>query len=361
MKGQAFFLPSLKNIAEHFILDQKASKGKGKAKDNSTSQSRAGGAAKLIERYETLAKQRRDIDIELKNIQDQLDSSDSSSDSSDGNSHLYVSDSDDSIGPYIVGVVESESKFNAAPPYTSLSHTASSTPSTPSHTSRPALTVTTSRPAPTVTMSRPAPTITTSRPHTTRSFAARPNALTARTANATPIPGSSSASPSNPPTPCATKAKPKYKKNYFGYVVYRGRETGAFKFWNMVQSIIANDSIVLYKGFPTFQAAREVYSHTQDTGVINALSLPATSTPHCSQSQEIQDNRIYVVTEGPSPGVYQDAFSALERGLQWDGGALHPKDTVAEANRFFVTEFMGGRVQKEMFAKATTSPFIKIS
>ncbi|KAF5366741.1 hypothetical protein D9758_006549 [Tetrapyrgos nigripes] len=328
MKSPAFLLPSLKNIAEHFILDKKTGKGKGKAKDNGMPQGRAGGAAKLIEEYETLAKKQKDID-----------SNNSSSDSSDSNSHLYASDSDNSVGPYLVGVVESESEseFNTTPPpYTSLSHIASSTSSTSSHTSRPASTAATSS----LPRSRTTLSVTPATP-----FAAHPNAPTARTANATPAPGSSLAAPSTSPTPHAANTKSKYKKAYFGYVVYRGRETGAFKFWNIVQSIITNDSIVLYKGFPTFQAARDVYSRTQDSGVINALSLPATSTPHRSQSQKIQDNRVYVVTEGPRPGVYQDVFSALERGLQWDGGVLHPKNTVAEANQFFVTEFMGGRVR----------------
>ncbi|KAF5329072.1 hypothetical protein D9758_018535 [Tetrapyrgos nigripes] len=329
MKGQASLLPSLKNIAEHINLGKKTDKGKGKAKDFSEPLSRDGDFKKLKERYQTLLQQRSSLDTELQNIQELLDSSSDSS--SDGNSHLYASDSDsdNSVWPYLVSVVESESEISP-PPYTPTPYSptaASCMPSTPSRASRPA------PPAATPSLSRPPMTPSCSL------VAACLNTPTPSAANGTPTSGNSLTHPSNPPTPRATNGKPKYKKTCFGYVVYRGKETGAFKYWNMVHSIISNDTIALYKGFPTFQAAREVYVHTQDTGVINALSL------HSSQSQQTQDNRVYVVTEGTRPGVYQDAFSALQRGLQWNGGALHPKGTVAEANQFFVTEYMGGRVR----------------
>ncbi|KAF5356595.1 hypothetical protein D9758_008225 [Tetrapyrgos nigripes] len=143
-----------------------------------------------------------------------------------------------------------------------------------------------------------------------------------------------SAGPSKTPRKTPAKVK-KYEKKWQAYVVYRGSQTGAFSRWTDVNAIIEQNPTTIYKGFHTYDFARQSFRQTQKSGILDALKDSDKSRP-----------RFYCLVQGFAPGVYTSGFDLLNDGVSFGGGIVYVFDNAAEANALFVREFMANRVVK---------------
>ncbi|EEB89115.1 hypothetical protein MPER_12829 [Moniliophthora perniciosa FA553] len=122
-----------------------------------------------------------------------------------------------------------------------------------------------------------------------------------------------------------------------GFVVYRGKRPGFYRTLHQAHPDDRSSGGV-FKGFPSYEIARDVYQRAFQTGVIGALN----DEPLDGGTPEY-----YVVVQGIQPAVYSNAsIPALRDGLGWRGGAIYVFHNRGKADAFFAREITAGRTRQ---------------